>query len=138
LQIGISFPPVRAPSGGKPGARGQCADKAPKPRGGALQRGPNDPLATHSLLTLMSYSGVLMKSRSTAVLGLSIVLALSSRLTPAAQQADAGRQADQKIVLGTSEVVLDVVVRDKKGHPVRDLAASAFEVYEDGVKQQIQ
>jgi VWFA-related protein len=59
-------------------------------------------------------------------------------LTPAAQQADAGRQADQKIVLGTSEVVLDVVVRDKKGHPVRDLAASAFEVYEDGVKQQIQ
>ncbi|HWX39616.1 MAG TPA: VWA domain-containing protein [Blastocatellia bacterium] len=79
-----------------------------------------------------------MESRSTALLGLSIALALSSQLTPAAQQTDAGRQADQKIVLGTSEVVLDVVVRDKKGHPAKDLAASDFEVYEDGVRQQIQ
>src|SRR5262245_30359652 len=34
-------------------------------------------------------------------------------------------------------VLVDVVVRDKKGRPVRDLAASDFEVYEEGVKQTV-
>jgi VWFA-related protein len=34
-----------------------------------------------------------------------------------------------------SAVLLDVVVRDKKGNLVRDLAASDFEVYEDGARQ---
>lgn len=37
--------------------------------------------------------------------------------------------------VGTSAVTLDIVVRDKKGHAVRDLKASDFEVVEDGVKQ---
>src|SRR5262249_38274974 len=36
------------------------------------------------------------------------------------------------------EVVLDVVVRDKKGRPVKDLAATDFEVYEDGARQKIE
>jgi VWFA-related protein len=48
------------------------------------------------------------------------------------------KERGQKVVLGTSEVVLDVVVRDKKGRPVKDLAAGDFEIYEDGVKQQIE
>ena len=39
---------------------------------------------------------------------------------------------------GTSAVTLDVVVRDKKGHMVRDLTAADFEVYEDGVKQPVE
>lgn len=43
----------------------------------------------------------------------------------------------EKIVVATSEVMLDAVVKDKKGHPVKDLASSDFEVYEDGVLQQI-
>src|SRR5438874_12457301 len=37
-----------------------------------------------------------------------------------------------------NEVRLDVVVKDKKGRPVKDLASSDFEIYEDGVRQQVQ
>ena len=47
------------------------------------------------------------------------------------------QQEDEKIVVGTSEVLLDAVVKDKKGRPVKDLTASDFEVFEDGVRQQI-
>lgn len=47
-------------------------------------------------------------------------------------------QNSSQIVLSTSEVVLDVVVRDKKGNAVKDLKASDFEVYEDGKKQEIE
>src|SRR6266545_5871158 len=39
--------------------------------------------------------------------------------------------------VGTAAVTLDVVVRDKKGRAVRDLKASDFEVYEDGVRQTV-
>ncbi|MBX3278617.1 MAG: VWA domain-containing protein [Acidobacteria bacterium] len=49
-----------------------------------------------------------------------------------------GRQNDQTIRIGTAEVALDVVVRDKRGRPVKDLTAADFEVYEDGVRQPIQ
>jgi VWFA-related protein len=38
---------------------------------------------------------------------------------------------------GTEEVVLDVVVRDKKGKLLRELGPADFEVYDDGVKQPI-
>lgn len=38
----------------------------------------------------------------------------------------------------TSAVTLDIVVRDKKGRAVRDLKASDFEVYEDGVRQRVE
>ena len=44
---------------------------------------------------------------------------------------------EQKVTLGANEVLLDVVVRDKKGRPVKDLGAGDFEVYEDGVKQEV-
>src|SRR5919198_5159733 len=40
--------------------------------------------------------------------------------------------------VGTAAVTLDVVVRDKKGKALRDLQASDFEVYEDGVKQRVE
>lgn len=39
--------------------------------------------------------------------------------------------------LSTSEVLLDVVVRDKKGRIVRDLKQSDFEVFEDNVRQDV-
>jgi VWFA-related protein len=37
----------------------------------------------------------------------------------------------------TEVVLLDVVVRDRKGRSVRDLRADEIEVYEDGVRQQV-
>lgn len=44
---------------------------------------------------------------------------------------------DDTVRVTTSEVLLDAVVRDKKGRPVQDLSPDDFEVYEDGVRQQI-
>lgn len=41
----------------------------------------------------------------------------------------------QPVKIKTSEVMLDVVVTDKNGRPVRDLKADEIEIYEDGVKQ---
>jgi VWFA-related protein len=46
-------------------------------------------------------------------------------------------QDGQKVVVGSSEVLFDVVVRDKRGRAVTDLSPADFEVYEDGVKQQV-
>lgn len=46
-------------------------------------------------------------------------------------------QDEERIVASTAEVVLDVVVKDRKGHPVKNLAPSDFEIYEDGVQQEI-
>src|SRR5690242_4658953 len=39
--------------------------------------------------------------------------------------------------VGAEEVLLDVVVRDKRGRPVTDLKAEEIEVFEDGVKQKV-
>ncbi|MBS1809880.1 MAG: VWA domain-containing protein [Acidobacteria bacterium] len=39
--------------------------------------------------------------------------------------------------IGAEEVLLDIVVRDKKGRGIRDLKAGDIEIYEDGVKQEI-
>src|ERR1700730_8175109 len=63
------------------------------------------------------------------------ILSPSSNLaqTPGGQGQD-----EEKIVVGTNEVLLDAVVRDKKGHPVKDLTASDFQVSEDGISQQVQ
>src|SRR5690349_10483110 len=47
-------------------------------------------------------------------------------------------QDEPKIRIGTAEVTLDVVVRDKKGRPVKDLTGTDFEVYEDGALQNIE
>ncbi|MCI0490045.1 MAG: hypothetical protein L0229_25920 [Blastocatellia bacterium] len=68
---------------------------------------------------------------------LSIILTFALTAPALSQAQDKQQQQEDKIVLGTTEVLLDVVVRDKKGRPVKDLKASDFEVYEDGVKQQI-
>jgi VWFA-related protein len=44
---------------------------------------------------------------------------------------------DDVIRVRTNEVTLDIVVKDKKGRPVKDLTAADFEILEDGVRQKL-
>ncbi|HVF28563.1 MAG TPA: VWA domain-containing protein [Pyrinomonadaceae bacterium] len=47
-------------------------------------------------------------------------------------------EAKQDVIrVETNEVMIDVVARDKKGRPVRDIQPGEIEVYEDGVKQNV-
>ena len=52
-------------------------------------------------------------------------------------RSDPAAQDDTRLVVSTAEVLLDTVVRDKRGRVVRDLTTSDFEVYEDGVRQDL-
>ncbi len=45
---------------------------------------------------------------------------------------------DDVIRVRSNEVRLDVIVKDKKGRPIKDLKASDFEVLEDGVAQKVE
>jgi VWFA-related protein len=57
---------------------------------------------------------------------------------PASEAAAPAQTEVPVFSVGTAAVTLDVVVRDKKGNAVRDLNASDFEVFEDGVKQKVE
>lgn len=65
------------------------------------------------------------------ILGVAVLIGLAS---PRAQQPPAASDA---FVSRTTAILVDVVVRDKKGHPVLDLESADFEVYEDGTRQQV-
>src|SRR6266550_4812686 len=52
-------------------------------------------------------------------------------------QTPSNQQGEEKIVTGTTEVVFDAVVKDKKGRPVKDLQADDFQITEDGVPQDV-
>jgi len=45
---------------------------------------------------------------------------------------------DEVIRFRSNEVRLDVIVKDKKGRPIRDLKAADFEILEDGVPQKVE
>src|SRR5688572_1834239 len=45
---------------------------------------------------------------------------------------------DEVVRVRSNEVQLDIVVKDKKGRPVKDLKAVDFEVFEDGVLQKVE
>jgi VWFA-related protein len=85
-----------------------------------------------------------MRSMLKGLVGAALVIWLQPSLLCIAQSgtSQTDQKSDQtpgqKVTIGTNEVVLDVVVRDKKGKPVKDLGGPDFEVFEDGVKQQIQ
>ena len=53
------------------------------------------------------------------------------------QTASQLHQREEPVRLRANEVSLDIVVKDKKGRPVKDLTAADFEIYEDGVRQQL-
>ncbi len=73
---------------------------------------------------------------------LSFVIACSLTISPLLAQ---GQQPpkqppapkEEVLRIGAEEVLLDLIIRDKKGRPLRDLKAGEIEVYEDGVKQEV-
>src|SRR3954464_11244116 len=67
-----------------------------------------------------------------------IIVSLSNSLSVIAQTPPQPPQDEQVVRVRTTEVALDIVVKDKKGRPVKDLTAGDFEVYEDGVRQRIE
>src|SRR4051812_7601579 len=68
-----------------------------------------------------------------------LILALTATCAfPALAQNREPQDKDyEKVVVGTSEILLDAVVKDKKGHVLKDLKPADFEVFEDGVKQEV-
>jgi VWFA-related protein len=73
-----------------------------------------------------------------ASLFLLIIVSLSQFPIAAGQTPTPPPQDEQAVRMRATEVALDVVVKDKKGRPVKDLNASDFEVYEDGVRQRVE
>jgi VWFA-related protein len=65
-----------------------------------------------------------------------IVLILAAVVRAGAQQPPAPR-ADRTVQEGVTAVLVDVVVRDKRGQPVRDLTRADFGILEDGIAQPI-
>src|SRR5687767_14892871 len=57
--------------------------------------------------------------------------------TPRAQTQTPPARADRTVQSTATAVLVDVVVRDKRGQPVTDLTAADFEIYEDGVRQEV-
>src|SRR6267143_5168614 len=75
--------------------------------------------------------------RTFAVLILVFSLTIVSPNKALCQTPPDKEQDIEKVVVGTNEVVLDAVVKDKKGHAVKDLTAADFEISEDGVPQDV-
>jgi len=65
------------------------------------------------------------------------VLLLTFAQQPAARGGQQNPPLGQPIRIGSEEVLLDVIARDKKGRPVRDLKPEELEIYEDGVRQTV-
>lgn len=74
-----------------------------------------------------------MRGRAAAFV---VLLAALTQLRPSAQSSS--RPAERQSFMSTATAILvDVVVRDKKGHPVTDLSAADFRVTEDGIPQKV-
>src|SRR5919106_6629663 len=71
---------------------------------------------------------------------LSAVMTITVGVSPAVVCGQTTTSQDQSDVVRVRSnlVQLDVVVKDKKGRPVKDLKATDFEVFEDGVSQKVQ
>jgi VWFA-related protein len=71
-----------------------------------------------------------------AAIAAALLLAGSATVTVRSQSPAAAR-ADQAYTSAATAILVDVVVRDRRGRPVIDLTADDFEVYEDGVNQKV-
>ncbi|MEO6238628.1 MAG: VWA domain-containing protein [Vicinamibacterales bacterium] len=79
-----------------------------------------------------------MNHRRSRRLCAAVAAGLALTLTAgAAQQQPPAQRAAGTLREGVTAVLVDVVVRDKRGQPVHDLAQADFEVLEDGVPQTI-
>lgn len=58
-------------------------------------------------------------------------------LMPAEQQPPPAQPGQAVIRTGTQEVLLDVIVRDRKGKTLRDLTPDEIEVYDEGTRQKV-
>src|SRR5690242_20958166 len=66
---------------------------------------------------------------------LTFFLIISTALPAALVRA---QDQDEVIRVRSNEVRLDVVVKDKKGRPIKDLKPDDFEILEDGVPQKVE
>jgi VWFA-related protein len=101
-----------------------------------LLRHPENPTDQRYLLQVSSslFRGeIIMLSRKL----FSTTIAILTSVAAVCAQTPVRQQNPDTISVSTAEVRVDVVVRDKKGHAIKDLNNSDFEVFEDGVKQDI-
>ena len=66
-----------------------------------------------------------------------VVLMASTQPADLAGRAGASAPQRQSLSSGATAILVDAVVRDRKNLPVTDLAAADFEIYEDGVRQNL-
>ncbi len=71
-----------------------------------------------------------------AVIVVVVALALEGVL-PAQEPPRRPQPRTQSFSAGTTAILVDVVVRDKRGRPVLDLTADDFEIFEDDVRQAV-
>jgi len=70
-----------------------------------------------------------------AVLAIAVSAAASSYAAPQAAPPAAQTPQTPTIKAGTEEVLLDIVVRDKKGKPVNDIKPDELTIFDNGAKQ---
>ena len=66
-----------------------------------------------------------------------LLVALLAPTLSAQQQPPPAQRATGIVKSDATAILVDVVVRDKRGDPILDLTAADFEVEEDGVRQQV-
>jgi VWFA-related protein len=70
---------------------------------------------------------------------LSLLLIVSTGFSPVLTRGQTPAQDQDDVVrVRSNEVRLDIVVKDKKGRPIKDLKQGDFEVLEDGVPQRVE
>lgn len=68
---------------------------------------------------------------------LSLTLILATSLPVRSGQEPKEAEKQEPVVIGATEVVVDVIVTDKKNRIIPDLKPEEFELFEDGVKQRL-